>query len=296
METADQHEVGVREALEEVQAACRELARLKEVDEIAELAMTHALALTRSSVAFMGLTGGAGSYERVYSRSADESRISAADEAERLIAGEISSSNPAVSARLLEAAGENVGMIGVARELPYTQVHRNVLAILANQVAASVQVALMRGRRQEMVDTLINLRSDLERTEKERLISAERAESAVRVERAHELAVEALLAISVHARSGYDLTEFYRRLGESVAGPGRGGESSLLAGERERHPERGSRWLRGRRRRTSRACEPWRAVLIAVTCKATSCTGTTSTSRPKATGRRKPKQCLAPSA
>ena len=218
METADQHEVGVREALEEVQAACRELARLKEVDEIAELAMTHALALTRSSVAFMGLTGGAGSYERVYSRSADESRISAPDEAERLIAGEISSSNPAVSARLLEAAGENVGMIGVARELPYTQVHRNVLAILANQVAASVQVALMRGRRQEMVDTLINLRSDLERTEKERLISAERAESAVRVERAHELAVEALLAISVHARSGYDLTEFYRRLGESVAG------------------------------------------------------------------------------
>ena len=218
METADQHEVSVREALEEVQAACRELARLKEVDEIAGLAMTHALALTKSSVAFMGVTDDAGSYERVYSRSADPSRTSAPDEAERLIAGETSSSNPAVGARLLEAAGENVGMIGVARELPYTQVHRNVLAILANQVAASVQIALMRGRRQEMVDTLINLRSDLERTEKERLTSAERADSAVRVERAHELAVEALLAISVHARSGYDLTEFYKRLGESVAG------------------------------------------------------------------------------
>ena len=218
METADQHEVSVREALEEVQAACRELARLKEVDEIAGLAMTHALALTKSSVAFMGVTDDAGSYERVYSRSADPSRTSAPDEAQRLIAGETSSSNPAVSARLLEAAGENVGMIGVARELPYTQVHRNVLAILANQVAASVQIALMRGRRQEMVDTLINLRSDLERTEKERLTSAERADSAVRVERAHELAVEALLAISVHARSGYDLTEFYKRLGESVAG------------------------------------------------------------------------------
>ncbi|HXB03444.1 MAG TPA: sensor histidine kinase [Candidatus Acidoferrum sp.] len=218
METADQQEVGVREALEEVQAACRELARLKEVDQIAELAMTHALALTKSSVAFMGVTDDAGSYERVYSRSADSSRTSPPDEAQRLIAGEISSSNPAVSARLLEAAGVNVGMIGVARELPYTQVHRNVLAILANQVAASVQIALMRGRRQEMVDTLINLRSDLERTEKDRLTSAERAESAVRVERAHELAVEALLAISVHARSGYDLTEFYERLGGSVAG------------------------------------------------------------------------------
>ena len=218
MATADKHEVGVREALEEVQAACRELAHLKDVDEIAEQAMVHALALTRSSVAYMGLTGEAGSYEHVYSRSADSSRTSAPGEAERLIAGEASSSNPAVSATLLEAAGETVGMIGVARKLPYTQVHRQVLAILGNQVAALVQIALLRGRRQEMVDTLINLRSDLERTEKERLIAAERAESAARVERAHELAVEALLAISVHARSGYDLTEFYERLGESVAG------------------------------------------------------------------------------
>ena len=218
METAGQHEVGVREALEEVQAACRELARLKEVDEIAELAMAQALSLTRSSVAFMGVTDEAGSYERVYSRSSDTSRTAAPGEAERLIAGEISSSNPAVCARLLEAAGETVGMIGVARELPYTQIHRHILAILANQVAASVEIALLRGRRQEMVDTLINLRSDLERTERERLVNSERAESAVRVERAHELSVEALLAISVHARSGQNLTEFYQLLGESVAG------------------------------------------------------------------------------
>jgi signal transduction histidine kinase len=217
VETADQHEVGVREALEEVQAACRELARLKSVDEVADVAMARALSLTRSSVAFMGVTDEAGSYERVYSRSADTSRRAVPGEAERLIAGEMSSSNPAVCARLLEAAGETVGMIGVARELPYTQVHRHILAILANQVAASVEIALLRGRRQEMVDTLINLRSDLERTERERLVNLERAESAVRVERAHELAVEALLAISVHARSGQNLTEFYQLLGESVA-------------------------------------------------------------------------------
>jgi signal transduction histidine kinase len=216
--TADQHEVSVRGALEDIQAACRELARLKSVDEIAELALIQALSLSRSSVAFMGVTDEAGSYERVYSRSADASRTTAPGEAERLIAGEVSTSNPAVCARLLEAAGETVGMIGVARELPYTQVHQHVLAILANQVAASVQIALLRERRQEMVDTLINLRSDLERTEKERLVNSERAESAVRVERAHELAVEALLAVSVHARSGQNLTEFYQLLGESVAG------------------------------------------------------------------------------
>jgi signal transduction histidine kinase len=69
-----------------------------------------------------------------------------------------------------------------------------------------------------MVDTLVNLRAEMERSEKERLIAAERAESATRLERAHELAVEALLAISVHARSEDDLNVFYQRLAESVAG------------------------------------------------------------------------------
>lgn len=204
--------------LEEVQAACRELARLKEVDEVAEVALGHALVLTKSSVAFLGLTAETGSYDQVFSRSADASRTAPPGEAERLVRGGVSSSNPAVCAQPLESGGETIGMIGVARELSYTEAHRQVLAMLANQIAASVQIARLRGRRQEMVDTLINLRSDLERTEKERLLNAERAESAVRVEQAHELAVEALLAVSVHARSGQNLTEFYQLLGASVAG------------------------------------------------------------------------------
>lgn len=218
METADQPEVGVRELLEEVRAACRELARLKEVPEVAQLALAHALALTRSSVAFLGLADEAGSYEQVFSRWADPSRASLPGEAERLIRGGVTSSNPSVCAQPLESGGETIGTIGVARELPYTEAHRHVLSILANQIAASVLVARLRGRRQEMVDTLVNLRADLERVEKERLVNAERAESALRVERAHELSVEALLAVSAHARSGQNLTEFYQLLGESVAG------------------------------------------------------------------------------
>src|SRR5258706_16402909 len=70
-ETADQPDVGVREALEEVQAACRDLARLKDVDEIAEMALGLALSLTRAPVAVMGLTVPAGPYGRVHLRSAD---------------------------------------------------------------------------------------------------------------------------------------------------------------------------------------------------------------------------------
>jgi signal transduction histidine kinase len=218
VETAGQPEVGVREVLEEVQAACRELARLKEVDEVVDFALGQTLELTRSSTAFIGLSDDEGGYDRVYSKSADRSRTAVPGEAEKMVAGGVSSSNPAVNATPLEAGGETIGMIGVGRELHYTEFHHHVLGILANQVAASIQIARLRGRRQEMVDTLVNLRSDLERTERERLVAAERAESAARVERAHELAVEALLAVSVHARSGGDLTEFYQRLGESVAG------------------------------------------------------------------------------
>ena len=81
METADQPDVGVRQVLEEVQAACRELARLKEVDEVAEVALGHALALTKSSVAFLGLTAETGSYDQVFSRSADASRTAPPGEA-----------------------------------------------------------------------------------------------------------------------------------------------------------------------------------------------------------------------
>lgn len=217
MDTADQPEVGVKEALEGVHDASRALARLKDVNDVVERGLELALDLTRSSVVFIGLTDESGSYERTYSRSADSSRNAPTEEAERLITSGAATSNPAVCARALEAGGETIGMIGVARELHYEQVHRQVLAVLANQIASSVQIARLRGRRQEMIDTLINLRADLERTEKERLITAERAESAVRVERAHELAVEALIAISVHARSGNNLTEFYQLLAESVA-------------------------------------------------------------------------------
>jgi signal transduction histidine kinase len=218
VETADPLEAGVPEALEEVQAACLELARLTELDEVARHALTLALALTRSSVAFMGLTDETGDYERVYSRYADVSHSPQRGETERLIAAASATEHPSILGEALTAGGETIGMIGVARDSTYADVQRQALAILANQVASSVQIARLRGRRQEMVDTLVNLRADMERSEKERLIAAERAESATRVERAHELAVEALLAISMHARSEHGLTEFYQRLAESVAG------------------------------------------------------------------------------
>ena len=217
METADPLEIGVQRALEDIQAASVELARLNDLEALADGALGLALGLTKSSVAFMGLTDETGAYERVYSRSADESSGAPREETERLISAAKSRSNPSICGEPLVAGGETIGMIGVARRISYPRFQRQLFGVFANLVAAAIQVALLRRRRQEMVEALINLRAEVERSEKERLVTHERAQSATRVEKAHELSMEALLAISLHARPGRNLTEFYERLGESVA-------------------------------------------------------------------------------
>ena len=217
VETADPLEVGVQKALEDVQVASVELARLSDLNEVAEGALGMALSLTKSSVAFMGLTDETGAYERVYSRSAEPGSSSPREETERLIAAANASSNTSTCGEPLIAGGETIGTIGVARGSSYRMFERQLFGVFANHVAAALQVALLRRRRQEMVEALINLRADVERSEQDRLIAQERAQSATRVEKAHELSVEALLAISMHARPGQNLTEFYERLGESVA-------------------------------------------------------------------------------
>lgn len=207
----------MQKALEDIQAASVELARLNDLDEVAESALGLALALTKSSVAFIGLTDETGAYERVYSRSAGASSDRPREETERLITSANSGSNASICGEPLLAGGETIGMIGVARGSTYPRFQRQLFSIFAHQVAATIQVALLRRRRMEMVQALVNLRAEVERSEKDRLVAHERAESATRVEKAHELSVEALLAISMHARRGQNLTEFYERLGESVA-------------------------------------------------------------------------------
>ena len=217
MDTAEPVELGVQKALEDVQAVSVEMARLSDLDEVAEYALDQALALTQSAVAFMGLTDMTGAFEKVYSRSAGASAGPHRAEAEELISSANSSSDASICGEPLLVGGETIGMVGVARGSSYPKFQRQLFSVFAHQVAGSIQVALLRRRRQEMVEALVNLRAEVERSEKERLVAHERALSATRVEKAHELSVEALLAISKHARPGHDLTEFYQRLGESVA-------------------------------------------------------------------------------
>jgi len=229
-------DAGSGDVLEAFQSASSDLARFKTVPEIAEASLRLALALTRSTVAFLALEGeGGGERRHVFSMASDPMQRLPEDEIERIFAaasafaaptpnttwsGVTDTSSPVIRstcAQALQAAGQTLGMFGVASPTGHTAVQQRTFAAFANQVAAALALAQLDERRKEMVDALVNLRADLDRSERQRLINEERALSAERVEQAHEASVDALLAISRHARTGHDLADFYRRLTRSIA-------------------------------------------------------------------------------
>jgi signal transduction histidine kinase len=221
LETVGDTESGLWDRLEAFQRASAELAGAQDVARAADLALELALELTGASVAFIGLVDAAGTRQHVFSRAADPARSAASDEIDRLFAaasgGPQGSGRDAYLGLPLKAAGKVIGMMGVAGGNMYTVVQRRALALLATQVAATLEIFQLQQRRQELVDGLVNLRADLDRSEKQRVLNEERAESAMRIEKARELAVEALLAVSTQARSGAGFATFYRGLTESVA-------------------------------------------------------------------------------
>jgi signal transduction histidine kinase len=236
VETVNQLEAGFWDLLEAFQSVSVKLARLKTVSQVAEGALGLSLQITKSSVAFIGLVDEAGERKQVFSRSADPSDGFAPGDIERIIASAATrgpvpntieatwsidthavGSLRAYLSQPLKAGGNVLGMIGVASSSGYTAVQRRAFSVFANQVAAALEIAQLQERRQEMVDALVNLRADLDTSEHQRLVNEERAMAAERLEKAHEAAVAALVAVSVHARSGQDLLEFYRRLTASIA-------------------------------------------------------------------------------
>jgi signal transduction histidine kinase len=221
METVSEMEAGFWEQFEAFQSVSLELAGYRELDDVAERAMDLALALTKSSMAFIALIDDTGARSQVYSRSASPTAELSDGEIEKLAASPEALIDPALSSSFcghtLQAGGRTIGMIGVVNPAGYTAVQRRAFSLFANQLAAAIEIARLHERRQEMVDALINLRAELDRSEEQRLLNDERARSTERLERAHELAVEALLAVSVHARLGHNLTDFYRRLTATVA-------------------------------------------------------------------------------
>jgi signal transduction histidine kinase len=221
LETVGDTETGLWDRLEAFQKVSAELAGAQDVARAADVALELALELTGASVAFIGLVDDAGTRQQVFSRAADPERSVTGDEIDRLLATpdarHPSSRRDAYVGLPLKATGKVIGMMGVAGGNMYTLVQRQSLALLANQVAAGLEIFRLQQRRQELVDGLVNLRADLDRSERQRVLNEERAQSALQIERARELAVEALLAVSTHARTGAGFASFYRGLTESVA-------------------------------------------------------------------------------
>ncbi len=189
LETSGYSETGLWDRLEALATVSADLAGSQDLARAAEQALQLALELTGASVAFVGLIDEAGGRQQVFSRAADPGRSVSAGEIDSLFAaaGINTSTDSGLGAYCglpLTAGGKVIGMIGVAGGNVYSVIQRRALGILANQVAAALEIF---------------------------------AQSALRIERAHELAVQALLAVSTHARTGASFSAFYRGLTESVA-------------------------------------------------------------------------------
>src|SRR6266581_3047081 len=173
--------VGHLDVLDAVQSASAELSKHKSVAEVAQAALTKAVELTKSAVAFLALADDDGEGKRVFSMAEDPNRALPEDEIERIFATAAAFSAPMANAtwsamsdasgpairstcaQSLQVSGRSLGMIGVASPSGYTAVQQKTFAIFANQVAAAIAVAQLGERRQAMIDTLVNLRADLDR-------------------------------------------------------------------------------------------------------------------------------------
>ncbi|OLC14294.1 MAG: hypothetical protein E6I23_08285 [Chloroflexi bacterium] len=230
METTGISEDAVWDRLEAFQTVSSDMAGAQNLAELADKALGLALDLTGASVAFIGLVDEAGKRQEVFSRAAEAGTSVTRVEIDELFAAAAKSTTPARRAPLvpdhglndyvglpLMASGKVIGMMGVAGGSVYTVVQRQGIAILVNQVAAAMETHLLQQRRQELVEALVNTRAELDRSEQHRVLGEARAQAALRIEKAHGLALDALLAVSNHARTGAAFSDFYRDLTRSVA-------------------------------------------------------------------------------
>jgi signal transduction histidine kinase len=225
LDTVGKSETGLWEPIEALQAACESVSATRDLGELCELAMGLALDLTGATVAFVGLVDESGARDRVFTHSRDPDRSFKAEDVDSLLAdatakGKGSWQPQSVSsfaALQLRAGGDVIGVFGVAGEVPLSAAHRQAFSVFVSHLAGAIEIVRLRQRRQEMIDSLVNLRADLDRSEKARMVEHARTQAAIQIEKAHELAVEALLAVSIQARGGQSFADFYSRLTTSVS-------------------------------------------------------------------------------
>jgi signal transduction histidine kinase len=235
--TMNQLEAGFWDLLEAFQSVSVALARSKDLDAVAEAAVRLALDLTRARVAFVTLSEDVEARRHLFFRTSDSAPEMTVKEIGRLVAAasargpepdglsaaQAASGGPGAAAlrshlvHELTAGGRLLGTIGVAGVGGHTWTEQRAFAVFSSQVASAIEVAQLLSGPKQMADALDNMRAELDRSEHARLVTEERAQAADRVEKAHEAAIAALVAVSVHAGSGGDAGDFYRRLTSSIA-------------------------------------------------------------------------------
>jgi two-component system sensor histidine kinase DevS len=195
----------VREQLESLYAMSVQVASLRDLSEVYDLALTYSVALTQSEMGFIDLlnedrvdmdvvavTGftpdDAKFYERfkrmpvrpsVFGRVITEERPSISDDVENdpAAVGQ-PPGHPAVRTFLgvpLRLSSEVIGMIGVANKPGgYSADEEQLLSTFANQVAVAIDNAGMYERQQNMIARLQQLNEHMTKAEREQLLALER--------------------------------------------------------------------------------------------------------------------------
>jgi len=198
-------------------------AELRELDTFVRSALERALSVTRSPIGFVALVDDSGEL-RLTARSSNESAPDIPQDemqsmARRVIEGDLDGHKPSTFLGVaVELGGAAIGMIGVANAPSYTPGDRDAMHFIAGHLTTAVELVRVRKSRQSLVETVVNARADLEASEERRAIAEEQARSAERLEGAHAVAIQALLAVSANLRAGESLEDFYRLLTASVAG------------------------------------------------------------------------------
>jgi signal transduction histidine kinase len=195
--TASPLDAALRDVLGALRTATQELGAADDAAEVARRAADLALRLSGSTGSVVALGTRQRGFDRCFPSSADASGALTDTVVSDLLAAAGFGSRPPsrrdqarrVAGAEVRSRGEMVGAIVVTRGAEYTDSERVALDIFAAHVGLALEGATR---------------------------SNAQAESVRRVERAHEQAVEVLTTVSSHAVKGETLSEFYRRLAQTV--------------------------------------------------------------------------------
>ncbi len=143
------------QALERLHAASLELSRLGDVSALAETALSWALELTQSAVAFIHLAGQSDADDVTYSLSVDGRRLLPREELDRLLHLGTSATS---LVHVLGSGGLELGVVGVQRQAGYGERARSCFSVLANQLGASLASLTLNAS-----ESATRLRSQLDR-------------------------------------------------------------------------------------------------------------------------------------